>query len=513
MAKKTFELGNAIADALGKVSLSDHAPEQIEMIALDNIRADDRNFYSLDGIEELAANIELVGLLDPLRVRPDPDTEDQFVIVSGHRRRAALALLAAENAEKWASVPCIREEPAASPELQELRLIYANADSRKMTGPDIAAQAKRVEELIGKLATEQGVKFPGRMRDRVAEICKVNATKLAELKVIDEKLTNPVIRKYWKNGELNQAQAYAIAKAEPYVQSALCTYVGADRLPDCSAWLIESKIKKIETICERKCKHGGEHSDYCFNSSSMLERVFRNPNAYAACEYHCCGDCPEIANCKSVCGFYIEEAQKRRADKKTARAAEIKAEKDREAELIGVTRKIWKRFGELRKEKGLSAEDCTKARGDSWIRSYHGEDWHEEMEGPKAKITQHTAVPWTNSMQADDVERLVKTAELFGVSCDYLLGRTDEQRPWRGEWISVDDRYPNEGDYCLAMTHSGTVLPSVYFRAAFMDFTEKSVANERLKRVEWWMPLPAPPEGAKYTGQEIIESLTGKEAR
>lgn len=421
MAKKTFDLGTSLADILGAVPRSD--TEQIEYLPLENLVCDERNFYSMDGVEELAANIELVGLQQPLRVIAGEPP--YYVIVSGHRRRAALRILAEEDPERWKTVPCIVETASGSPELQELRLIMANADTRKMSSADLARQAERVQELLYKLK-KQGVEFPGRMRDHVAEACRVSKTKLAELKIIRDKLTNPEIRWYWDNGKLNQAQALAIAQAEPYVQAALCTYVGADQLPGCAAWNIESKIRTITKIGERKCKKTGQ---YCRNGEVMLDRVFRNRNAYNACEYHCCGDCPELTRCKTVCEFYREEAEKRKMAEKEKKAEERMQEKARENGAIDVTRKIWTRFGELRRSKGLSAEDCCKARGDSFIRSYHGEDWYEEMEGPKAKITEHTAVPWTNSMQADDVQKLVKTADLFDVSCDYLLGRTDEKQP------------------------------------------------------------------------------------
>lgn len=504
MAKKTFTLGDTLADVLG--SVSETGTEQIENLPLENLIRDERNFYSMEGVDELAANIELIGLQQPLRViAGDPP---YYVIVSGHRRAAALRLLAKENPERWKTVPCIVEAAGGSPELQELRLIMANADTRKMSSVDLAKQAERVQELLYKLK-EQGVEFPGRMRDHVAEACKVSKTKLAELKVIQDKLTNPEIRWYWDNGKLNQAQAYALAQAEPYVQAELCTYVGADRLPDCAAWSIERKIRTIKKVCERNCKHAGELAQHCKNCDVMLDRVFRNQNAYHACEYHCCGDCPELTKCRTVCEFYREEAEKRKVEVKAARKQEIQAEKNREAQLIGVARKIWTRFGELRREKGLSAEECCKARGDTWIRSYHGEDWTAEMESPKAKLTQHTATPWATSMQPDDVEKLIKTADLFDVSADYLIGRTDDRRPWSSEWISVEVRYPDEGQYVLACTKFGVIMPAVYFRAAFMDWTHKSVANERLKHIEFWMALPAPPPGVHWQGEEILKDIIG----
>ena len=56
---------------LKAVSDSDTAGrEQIEYIDIDLLDGDPRNFYALPNIAELAENILLVGLQQPLRVRP-----------------------------------------------------------------------------------------------------------------------------------------------------------------------------------------------------------------------------------------------------------------------------------------------------------------------------------------------------------------------------------------------------------------------------------------------------------
>ena len=133
---KKFDISAAFAQAVD-VSKSDTFPEQIELI--DNALLDDdpNNFYALTELEELAANIELVGLQQPIRVRPAG--EGRYNIVSGHRRRAAMALL---GEEKWRKVPCIVERDEASPELRELRLILANSATRVLTPAEISRQAE-----------------------------------------------------------------------------------------------------------------------------------------------------------------------------------------------------------------------------------------------------------------------------------------------------------------------------------------------------------------------------------
>ena len=95
----------------------DNVPEQgtmgqIEYIDLSMIDSDPNNFYELSGIDELASNIALCGLQQPILVRSGAN--GRVTIVSGHRRRAALQKLVDEGGEKWKKAPCIRQKPASS---------------------------------------------------------------------------------------------------------------------------------------------------------------------------------------------------------------------------------------------------------------------------------------------------------------------------------------------------------------------------------------------------------------
>ena len=79
-----------------------------------------------------------------------------------------------------------------------------------MTSAEISRQAERVEMLLYQLKAE-GVSFPGRMRDHVAEACKVSCSKLARLKVIREKLSADWSARYQAD-KLNETTAYALAQ-------------------------------------------------------------------------------------------------------------------------------------------------------------------------------------------------------------------------------------------------------------------------------------------------------------
>lgn len=201
-----FDLGAMLAS----VSDSDTGREQIEYIPLVDLQSDPNNFYQLSNLEQLADNIATCGLQQPLRVRPDPDGNGKYIIVSGHRRWAAVEILAKENMEKWREVPCIVERDSVSPALQQLRLIYANANTRAMTSAEISQQAEQVEKLLYKLQ-EEGYEFPGRMRDHVAKAVQVSTSKLARLKVIRENLAE-VWQPAFRDDKLKESTAYELAK-------------------------------------------------------------------------------------------------------------------------------------------------------------------------------------------------------------------------------------------------------------------------------------------------------------
>ena len=198
--------------------------EQTRYIDIADLVADERNFYELSGIDALAANIELIGLQQPIRVRELSGNPGKFRIVSGHRRRAAIQKLVDEGREDLRSVHCIVETVECSEAMQELRLIYANSDTRKMSSADLSRQAERVEALLYQLK-EEGFEFPGRMRDHVAQACQTTKSKLSRLKVIREKL-HPTFLAGWESGEINDSVAYRIAQEDERVQEQLFSNTG-----------------------------------------------------------------------------------------------------------------------------------------------------------------------------------------------------------------------------------------------------------------------------------------------
>ena len=410
--------------ALGAVPESDTVGqrEQIEYIDIDRIDDDPRNFYELSGLDELAANIELLGLQQPIRVRPGEEP-GRYVIVSGHRRRAAIAKLVEGGREDCRLIPCIVERNQESAALQELRLIYANSDTRRMTAADISRQAERVEALLYQLK-EEGYEFPGRMRDHVAAACKVSKSKLARLDVIRKNL-DKCWRTGWEKGKLAESTAYALAQMPQDRQRVI--FDGLKGRGEYPASAYEGAVtdygERLAQAEKIQCKTYGNGP--CLNREAMQRRIMDEDSwAYNNCR-QCCDKCGELAKCKYACPMLADKVKRLKADAKARKQQEQAAQEERERPQVDQIKALWKRFGEARAAAGKPMEACLEALDINFRVEEKVREWGK-LERLEGTFRENTQLPYSYNCWLGDVRRYVKLADLLGVSLDYLLCRTDD---------------------------------------------------------------------------------------
>jgi len=87
------------------VKSSDSDKEQITYIDIDDIESNPMNFYRLRNIEFLAGLISTSNLIEPLTVREADN--GKYVLISGHRRRAAVQKLLQDGEWDSPRLPCI----------------------------------------------------------------------------------------------------------------------------------------------------------------------------------------------------------------------------------------------------------------------------------------------------------------------------------------------------------------------------------------------------------------------
>ena len=163
MAKK-FNLAELMGEAVSK---SNTGEMQVEQIPLAEIEENENNSYAQTGIDELAESIKVIGLQQPLVVRRK--TEGGYLLLAGHRRRNALALLDRKTA------PCIVLDADLDPSIQTLILHWTNTMARGgggLTAEYTGQAAKEIEAALKDLQARGVVELPGKLRSYVARCSK-----------------------------------------------------------------------------------------------------------------------------------------------------------------------------------------------------------------------------------------------------------------------------------------------------------------------------------------------------
>lgn len=419
---KGFDITSLFGDAAA-VSKSD-TDRTVTMIDIDKLQANEKNFYKVSkkDLDDLKSSIEISGILDPPSVcKADGD---KYRIISGHRRCEAVRQLVKEGRKDLRMVPCFIRSPQSA-EMEELELIWANATSRVLSSPELAQQAARVEELLYQLK-EQGVEFPGRMRDHVAQACKISRTKLANLHAIQTNLRAPLLD-MWRKGTLNDAQALELSRLDAGLQDRLaglfprmskddlpasavvqrigeCAKAGAKWLP-CGVCPAGDGLTCPSARGDAFLRHDlGNYYDMCQGSKCCWTcRNGRTAGGYNACDSMC-------SRAKAA----RTAANQQRKDKEEA-AAKKAADKVKQAFIAGA-----KRY--------LAAADAAglpdNARID--LTSYSGATVKELRSWAAGKGLEYRSF-YRNDLEPRFVD-VAKVSRQLQCSADYICGTIDQ--PW-----------------------------------------------------------------------------------
>lgn len=309
MAKK-FDLAALMGEAVSK---SNTGEMRVEQILLAEIAENENNSYSQNGIDELAESIKVIGLQQPLVVRRK--TEGGYLLLAGHRRRNALALLARDTA------PCIVLDADLDESLQVLILHWTNTMARGgggLTAEYTGQAAKEIEAALKDLQARGVVELPGKLRSYVAEVLKTSESQIARAKAINNGLT-----KAWQGDfkchRINDSAAYELSQCDADLQRELHgAYKDRSFLLD--AKKVRAHRKAAETtFAPLTCPAAQPGIQPCTGTDKRVAWV-----ATGQCP-GCCHECDKADGCERVCG----EVKKR-----------IEAKKDSEERATERERKL-----------------------------------------------------------------------------------------------------------------------------------------------------------------------------
>lgn len=247
--------GFSVMDALSKNSKqgAEETPRarfRTKDISIHKIYSNSQNFYPQEGIEEKAAEILTVGMLENIAVMYAPEEQGEYRIISGERRWRALKMLVEQGYKEFEIVTCQVRSPA-NPHEERIELIIANSSRVK----DAATILREESELKNELEymRDNGFKLrgydlkSGRLRDVIAGMLKMSKTKIAQIEAVNNNLIAE-FREALEQKSITFSAAYELAGMSAEGQrKALERYMEDGELP---YKIIKEMKQEIDAACQ-----------------------------------------------------------------------------------------------------------------------------------------------------------------------------------------------------------------------------------------------------------------------
>jgi ParB-like chromosome segregation protein Spo0J/DNA-binding XRE family transcriptional regulator len=470
MAGKNFDISK-FAATLKPVSESDTMME----IPVDDIRDNPRNFYPTpdpQALRALADSIRANGLLEPPTVVPAGD--GTYRLISGHSRLAAIRSMWEDGTEedlaRFSKILC-RVLPPMSEGQEQAAVIEANRQ-RVKSNALLADEAEKLTAAYIK-RREAGEELPGRIRDRVAEALKINATKVANLSAIKNGLKVPGLVERWKRDEIPEAAALQIARMDIDEQYRLLDWI-IDKRRSCTINEVR-KFSTCYTVTRRKCEHTGR---MCENAERMYDHDYRYGEWHGS---NCCLHCLDRDTCPAACQ-YVEKKPVEQPEKPPLNPAV----KDPRLDYKVMVPTFCQRVRALREQTGMSKKEFAES-----INEY-----------PNT----YSAYENNSICGADKVPKL---ALCLGTTTDYLYGLTDELTPptlpegqlMISGWMPGSTTPAEPGEFATYVDLGDGKLLKRFFDWDGQHWMMPG-GIEAQAPVAWWMRLPPVPAAGKGDGND-----------
>lgn len=210
--------GYSVMDALNKnskagVEESPKARFRTKDVSIFKMYRNEMNFYSVEDIEPLAADIYMYGLKQNLEIVYAPCEKGEYRITAGERRWEALKLLVSRGHKEFEMATSKLTAPQDDDE-EQIEIIIANA-YRTKTVSDMIEEEKRLKESLERMkAAGKKIKGrdlqSGRLRDVIASMLHISKTKVAQIEAVNNNLI-PEFREELDKERLTFSAAYELS--------------------------------------------------------------------------------------------------------------------------------------------------------------------------------------------------------------------------------------------------------------------------------------------------------------
>ncbi len=217
--------GYSVMDALNKNSKAgiDESPRarfRTKDVSIFKMYRNSMNFYSLDGIEELAGDILMYGLKQNLELVYEPCEKGEYRIVAGERRWLALKRLVEQGYKEFEMATCKLTAPQDADE-EQVEIIIANAYREKSVGDMIEEEQRLKASLERMKAAGKQIKGydlqSGRLREVISSMLHMSKTKIAQIEAVSNNLI-PEFKEELDKERLTFSAAYELSGMTPEEQ-------------------------------------------------------------------------------------------------------------------------------------------------------------------------------------------------------------------------------------------------------------------------------------------------------
>lgn len=217
--------GYSVMDALNKNSKAgiDESPRarfRTKDVSIFKMYRNTMNFYSLDGIEELAGDILMYGLKQNLELVYEPCEKGEYRIVAGERRWLALKRLVEQGYKEFEMATCKLTAPQDADE-EQVEIIIANAYRDKSVGDMIEEEQRLKGSLERMKAAGKQIKGydlqSGRLREVISSMLHMSKTKIAQIEAVSNNLI-PEFKEELDKERLTFSAAYELSGMTPEEQ-------------------------------------------------------------------------------------------------------------------------------------------------------------------------------------------------------------------------------------------------------------------------------------------------------
>lgn len=192
----------------------------IKLVPFDEIEANKLNDYPIIEIDELAEEIKVYGLLEPLGLIRNPlDSPVKYRLYSGERRYTAIGNILKEAPDFPAfknGIPCMIRK-AADPIDEEIKIILSNK-TRPMSEELRRKKAQRLAELYTLKQETTSEKF--NITKKIATDLNIGERQAQRYTAINKKLI-PELQKAFDDSKINLENAASIANMDLAAQKAV----------------------------------------------------------------------------------------------------------------------------------------------------------------------------------------------------------------------------------------------------------------------------------------------------